>query len=310
MLSSLKRKKPKKNQHIPLKSYNSESKKEGVSKVETPFFVAPTGKPVGSNFCKFLGTNGFICWSTIKKTIIKAEITFDTLSFLLLFLMPVQILDEEIRFPHPSMADRDGLLAIGGDLSSERLLFAYASGIYPWFDEDSPILWWSPDPRMILFPAEFKKSKSLAQTMRTGKFEVSFDRDFKSVIKNCAEIGRREEEGTWITTEMIEAYVNLHELGYAHSVETYVNGTLAGGLYGLSLGKAFFGESMFHLERDASKVALSALVDRCIERDFHFIDAQQRTEHLRSLGARPVPRETFLTMLAGALKFPTLSGKW
>jgi len=163
---------------------------------------------------------------------------------------------------------------------------------------------------MILFPVEFKKSKSLAHTIRGGKFEVSFDRDFKSVIKNCAEIGSREEEGTWITSEMIEAYVNLHELGYAHSVETYVNGTLAGGLYGLSLGKAFFGESMFHLERDASKVALSALVDRCIERDFYFIDAQQRTEHLRSLGARPVPRETFLTMLAGALKFPTLSGKW
>jgi leucyl/phenylalanyl-tRNA---protein transferase len=224
--------------------------------------------------------------------------------------MPIQILDEEIMFPHPSIAEKDGLLAIGGDLSSERLLYAYANGIYPWYDEDSPILWWSPDPRMILFPQEFKKSKSLAQTIRRGKFEVRFDSDFKSVIKHCAEAGSREEEGTWITSDMISAYVNLHEMGYAHSVETYVNGMLAGGLYGLSLGKAFFGESMFHLERDASKVALSALVERCLEWDFHFIDAQQRTEHLRSLGARPVPRTTFLSLLAGALKYPALKGKW
>jgi leucyl/phenylalanyl-tRNA---protein transferase len=224
--------------------------------------------------------------------------------------MPVQILDENIRFPHPSIADKDGLLAIGGDLSSERLLNAYTNGIFPWFDEDSPILWWSPDPRMILFPKEFKKSKSLSQTIRRGKFEIRFDNDFGRVIRNCAEAGRRDEEGTWITSGMISAYLILHEMGYAHSVESYVNGTLAGGLYGLSLGKAFFGESMFHLERDASKVALSALVERCLEWDFHFIDAQQRTEHLRSLGARPVPRTTFLKMLAGALEYPTLSGKW
>jgi leucyl/phenylalanyl-tRNA---protein transferase len=224
--------------------------------------------------------------------------------------MPVQMLDEEIRFPHPSVAEKDGLLAIGGDLTSERLLFAYANGIYPWFNDDSPILWWSPDPRMVLFPGEFKKSKSLAQTMRSGKFEIRFDSDFKSVIKNCAVTGHRDEDGTWITPEMITAYLNLHELGYAHSVEAYMNGSLAGGLYGVSLGKAFFGESMFHLERDASKVALSALVDRCLAWDFQFIDAQQRTEHLRSLGARPVPRDTFLSLLATALKYPTIPGKW
>lgn len=224
--------------------------------------------------------------------------------------MPVQILNDEIRFQHPSMSEEDGLLAIGGDLSAERLLLAYANGIYPWFSDDSPILWWSPDPRMVLIPGEFKKSKSLAQTIRRGKFEISFDRDFKSVIKNCAEAGQREKEGTWITPEMISAYVNLHEMGYAHSVETYINGSLAGGLYGVSLGKAFFGESMFHLVRDASKVALSALVDRCIQWNFHFIDAQQRTEHLRSLGAKPIPRSTFLTLLEGALKHPTLSGNW
>ena len=224
--------------------------------------------------------------------------------------MPVHILDEEIKFPDPSVSDKDGLLAIGGDLSSKRLLLAYANGIYPWFSDDSHILWWSPDPRMILIPREFKKSKSLAQTIRRGKFEICFDKDFKSVIKNCSEAGRRDEEGTWITDEMISAYVNLHEMGYAHSVETYINGNLAGGLYGISLGKAFFGESMFHMERDASKVALSALVDRCLEWDFHFIDAQQRTEHLRSLGAKPIARSSFLSMLAGALKNPALSGKW
>ena len=224
--------------------------------------------------------------------------------------MPVHILDEEIKFPHPSISDKDGLLAIGGDLSPDRLLFAYANGIYPWFCDDSQILWWSPDPRMILIPAEFKRSKSLAQSIRRRAFEVRFDADFINVIKNCAEAGRRGEEGTWITPGMISAYVRLHEMGYAHSVETYMNGNLVGGLYGISLGKAFFGESMFHLERDASKVALSSLAEMCIEWDFHFIDAQQRTEHLRSLGAKPIARSFFLSMLARALKFPTLSGKW
>jgi leucyl/phenylalanyl-tRNA--protein transferase len=224
--------------------------------------------------------------------------------------MPVHILDEEIRFPHPSHADRDGLLAIGGDLSADRLLFAYANGIFPWFNDDSPILWWSPDPRMILIPGEFKRSKSLAQTIKRGTFEVRFDEDFISVIKNCAETGQRDEEGTWITAGMITAYTALHELGYAHSVETYMGGKLVGGLYGLSLGKAFFGESMFYLHRDASKVALAALVDRSLEQGFHFIDAQQRTEHLRSLGARPVPRSIFLDMLTEAIKFSSVTGKW
>lgn len=224
--------------------------------------------------------------------------------------MPLHILDEELSFPHPSHADKDGLLAIGGDLSADRLLTAYSNGIFPWFDENSPILWWSPDPRMILIPGEFKKSKSLAQSIRRKNFEVRFDEDFRGVINYCAVIGSREEEGTWITPEMIDAYTRLHELGYAHSVETYIDDKLAGGLYGVSLGKAFFGESMFFIERDASKVALSALVDRLIERDFHFIDAQQRTEHLRSMGARAIARGTFLKMLRDALIYPTIPGKW
>lgn len=224
--------------------------------------------------------------------------------------MPLRILDEEIKFPHPSHADKDGLLAMGGDLSPERLLFAYANGIFPWYDDSSPILWWSPDPRMVLIPGEFIRSKTLKQTIRRGIFEVRFDEDFQSVIKNCAAIGKREEEGTWITVEMIAAYTVLHEMGFAHSVETYMNGKLAGGLYGVSLGKAFFGESMFYLQRDASKVALAFLVDRLLEWGFHLIDAQQRTEHLRSLGARAIDRTTFLKMLEDALKFTTLTGKW
>jgi leucyl/phenylalanyl-tRNA--protein transferase len=224
--------------------------------------------------------------------------------------MPLQILDEEIRFPHPSQADRDGLIAIGGDLAPGTLLLAYSHGIFPWYDDESPILWWSPDPRMVLIPGEFKKSKSLAQTIRNGKFEVRFDEDFSSIIKSCAAAGKRSEEGTWITSEMITAYTKLHEMGYAHSVETYAAGKLVGGLYGVSLGKAFFGESMFYLQRDASKTALSFLADRLTEWGFHFIDAQQRTEHLLSLGARPIARSIFLDMLQEALKFPTVTGKW
>jgi leucyl/phenylalanyl-tRNA--protein transferase len=224
--------------------------------------------------------------------------------------MPLYILDDHITFPHPSHADRDGLLAMGGDLSAERLLLAYANGIFPWFDDDSPILWWSPNPRMILIPGEFKKSKSLSQSIRNGMLEVRFDEDFSSVIKNCAASGRRDEEGTWITTDMIAAYTVLHEMGFVHSVETYMEGKLVGGLYGVSLGKAFFGESMFFLQRDASKVALSALVDRMLEWDFHFIDAQQRTEHLKSLGAKAIDRSTFLEKLEHALTYPTITGKW
>ena len=224
--------------------------------------------------------------------------------------MPVYLLDEQLRFPDPKLADKEGLLAVGGDLSADRLLLAYANGIFPWFSDDSPILWWSPDPRMILIPGEFKKSKSLSQSIRRKNYEVHFDRDFRAVIKSCSSANRKDEDGTWITPEMIEAYAVMHDLGYAHSVETYLEGKLVGGLYGISLGRAFFGESMFYHERDASKVALAALADRMLEWDFHLIDAQQQTEHLKSLGARPVPREEFLKKLSVALNFPTIQGKW
>jgi leucyl/phenylalanyl-tRNA--protein transferase len=224
--------------------------------------------------------------------------------------MAIYLLDEELRFPDPDHGDQDGLLAVGGDLSPERLILAYSLGIFPWFNDDSPIMWWSPDPRMILVPAEFFISKSLSQSIRNKQYEVFFDKDFKAVISSCATSQRKHETGTWITPEMISAYSALHDLGYAHSVETYLHGKLVGGLYGISLGKAFFGESMFHTERDASKVALAHLVNRLIDWDFHFIDAQQQTEHLSSLGAKPVPRKQFIKMLGNALKFPTVKGKW
>jgi len=224
--------------------------------------------------------------------------------------MPVFLLNDELIFPSPGLADQDGLLAIGGDLSPERLIMAYQMGIFPWFSDESPILWWSPDPRMVLFPKKFKRSKSLRQTIRNRNFEVRFDTDFGQVIQHCAATTRKHEDGTWIIPEMISAYKNLHELGIAHSVETYSDGILVGGLYGVSLGRAFFGESMFYTERDASKVALSALVDRMIEWDFLLIDAQQNTEHLGSMGAGPVSRLEFLLVLEEAMKYPTIKGKW
>jgi len=224
--------------------------------------------------------------------------------------MPIFKLPKEIIFPDPNLAEEDGLLAVGGDLSQERLIEAYANGIFPWYSDGEPILWWSPDPRMILFPDKFKVSKSLRQSIRNKNFEVCFDRDFKAVIQNCAISDRNGDTGTWITTEMQEAYIKLHNAGFAHSVETYKDDKLIGGLYGISLGKAFFGESMFHTESDASKIALYSLVSRMKDWGFHFIDVQQDTKHLESLGAETVPRKKFLELLEGSLKFPSVKGKW
>ncbi len=224
--------------------------------------------------------------------------------------MPIFSLIDKVVFPDPNLAEGDGLLAVGGDLSQERLIQAYANGIFPWYSEGEPILWWSPDPRMVLFPGNFKLSKSLKQNIRNKGFKVCFDRDCKSVINKCAIARRKEGDGTWITKEMQEAYIKLHDTGVAHSVETYIDDRLVGGLYGISLGKAFFGESMFHLERDASKIALYSLVARMNEWGFRFIDVQQETDHLKSLGAENIPRTEFLELLKGALKFSTLKGKW
>lgn len=224
--------------------------------------------------------------------------------------MPVYQLPQEPVFPDPEEAQPSGLLAVGGDLSAQRLVQAYAHGIFPWFSKGDPILWWSPDPRMVLYPDKLKLSKSLLRNIRNGGFRVSFDTDFRAVIEACARVPRNDQDGTWITPEMVQAYIRLHESGIAHSVEVTRNNKLVGGLYGLSLGKAFFGESMFYLERDASKIALYFLVERLKAWAFSFIDAQMETEHLKRLGAQAIARHAFLEQLAAALEHPTKRGKW
>ncbi len=224
--------------------------------------------------------------------------------------MPIFRLVDEPVFPPPDYADPSGLLAVGGDLSNERLLEAYRVGIFPWYSDDQPILWWSPDPRLILDLKDFKISRSLGKTLKKGVFQVTFDHAFEEVIQACAVVPREAQNGTWITAEMQEAYINLHGLGYAHSVEAWFGGKLAGGLYGVSLGKCFFGESMFHLKTDASKVALATLVERLKRWDFHFIDSQMTTEHMVRLGAKELPRRIFLKRLQSALRHPTRRGRW
>ena len=224
--------------------------------------------------------------------------------------MPIFRLVDEPIFPPPDYADPSGLLAVGGDLSSERLLEAYRLGIFPWYSDDQPILWWSPDPRLTLDLKDFKISRSLGKTLKKGLFNVTFDRAFEEVIRACASVPREAQNGTWITQEMQEAYINLHGLGYAHSVESWQGGKLAGGLYGVSLGKAFFGESMFHLKSDASKVALATLVAKLKSWDFHFIDSQMTTDHMLNLGAKELSRRVFLKRLQSALRHPTKRGRW
>jgi len=224
--------------------------------------------------------------------------------------MPVYRLTDEIIFPPPQLADKTGLLAVGGDLCEERLLLAYSLGIFPWYSKDEPILWWSPDPRLVLYPDEIKVSKSLEKIIKRGAFDVTFDAAFKQVINLCAGAGRRENEGTWILPEMVDAYCRLYENGYAHSVEAWRDGTLAGGLYGVSLGGCFFGESMFTLESNASKVAFAGLVKYLAENSFDLIDCQVSTGHLKRFGAREIPRSLFLKQLKNSLAVPTLKGKW
>lgn len=224
--------------------------------------------------------------------------------------MAVFQLTNDFIFPHPELGNEDGLLAVGGDLSVKRLLLAYRYGIFPWYSWETPVLWWSPDPRMVLFPDEFKVSKSLRNKLNQNKFEIRFDISFEEVIRNCAKVPRNEQGETWITEEMIKAYLELHKQGYCHCVETWHREELVGGLYGVSLGRAFFGESMFYKMSDASKVALYYLVEKTKEWSFHFIDAQQQTIHLQSLGAKPIARKKFLSLLDEAMKYPTKKGKW
>ena len=224
--------------------------------------------------------------------------------------MPIFRLTEQLRFPPPDYADPDGLLAVGGDLSPERLLLAYSMGIFPWYGEETPILWWSPHPRLVLFPDELKVSRSLQRVIRKGTFQMTMDSAFPDVIAECAQVRARNREGTWIVPEMSAAYCGLHELGYAHSVETWHQGELVGGLYGVALGHVFYGESMFTKRSDASKVALAHLVHLLRGWHFEMIDCQLTTRHLLSLGAREIPRREFLRLLATAVKAPHQAGSW
>jgi len=224
--------------------------------------------------------------------------------------MPVFRLTKELVFPHPRYAEEDGLIAVGGDLSVKRLLLAYANGIFPWYSEGYPILWWSTDPRMVIFPNKLKVSKSMRTILNRGLFEIKFDTSFEEVIHYCAKSKRNGQTGTWITNDMIDAYIKLHQAGFCHSVETYFGEKLVGGLYGVSLGKAFFGESMFHLMSNASKASFIALVEKLKEYGFSIIDAQQDTGHLRSLGAEAIPRDEFLDKIKEALNQPSITGSW
>ena len=227
-------------------------------------------------------------------------------------LIPPGFIAELIRgsdFPDPSSADPDGLLAYGGDLSPERLLAAYALGIFPWY-ESPPILWYSPDPRAWLVAGDLRINRSLARTLRRAPYTVTCDTQFRAVIEACARVPRPGQSGTWIGQDMIEAYCELHRLGFAHSVESWLEGELVGGIYGLSLGAAFFGESMFARRSDASKVAFVALARRLEAWGFHFLDCQQHTPNTEKLGAIEVSRADFLRGLGGALQFPTRCGSW
>lgn len=225
--------------------------------------------------------------------------------------MPIYRLTDSLTFPDPNEADADGLVAYGGDLNPHRLLAAYAQGIFPWpHGEEWPLLWFSPDPRMVLLPADLHVSRSLRKTLRQGVFTVCFDTAFDRVVHGCATTSRPGQQGTWIIPAMRQAYGVLHELGFAHSVEAWVEGQLAGGVYGVSLGATFFAESMFTHRSNAAKVAFVHLVRQLGAWDFHFIDCQIHSDHLERFGAVAWKRSHFLNALARALRLPTRRGRW
>lgn len=224
--------------------------------------------------------------------------------------MPVYQLSEELCFPHPSLADEGGLLAVGGDLSPERLVLAYSNGIFPWYSEGRPILWWCPAPRLVLFPEDLHVGRSLRKTMRKQPYRITMDRAFERVIDHCAATPRPGQSGTWITAEMRAAYIEMHRLGLAHSVEAWEDETLVGGVYGLALGTAFFGESMFALRPDASKIAFVTLVEQLRRWSFRIIDCQVVTEHLLRFGAHEIELDEFLERIAEATDEPTRRGRW
>lgn len=224
--------------------------------------------------------------------------------------MPVFHLSDKFIFPPAELAGKEGLLAVGGDLTQQRLLLAYQMGIFPWFSDGDPILWWSPDPRLVLYPSEIKVSRSLQKLIRKRAFQITMDTAFERVVRECVSVRIENDEGTWITDEMIEAYCRLHASGYAHSVEVWSEGRIAGGLYGVSLGRCFFGESMFTRIANGSKIALVMLTRYLYELSFMMIDCQVTTDHLIRFGAREIPRQEFLKQLRNALSFPTIQGRW
>lgn len=226
-------------------------------------------------------------------------------------LMPIfRLNDNELIFPPPYLAEPGGLLAIGGDLQPERLINAYQNGIFPWFEDQGTFFWYSPDPRCVLFPEEIRIHKSMRSIFNQQKFHYTLDTCFNEVMRHCASSPRSDQEGTWIGEDFIQGYTQLHQLGIAHSVEVWENATLVGGLYGLSFGRIFFGESMFSKVPNASKAGFIQLVTALQKAGFLLVDCQQETNHLLSLGARSIPRETFLDYLQQNPYYRTLIGKW
>ncbi len=228
------------------------------------------------------------------------------------YLAPVPVfrIPDTHAFPHPSLAEPDGLLGVGGDLDPARLLFGYQNGIYPWYSEGQPILWFSPDPRFVLPTDALHVPRSLKKVMRQGRYEIRLDTDFEGVIRACKAARRKRQRGTWITRDMLRAYIELHRLGFAHSAEAWLDGRLVGGLYGVAAGRLFSGESMFALEPDASKIAFVWLARQLQVWGFPLIDSQSYTEHLERFGARHIPREAYLEALPGLVSQPGRLGRW
>jgi len=224
--------------------------------------------------------------------------------------MPVYLLDKELSFPAPEHANEEGIVAVGGDVSPERLLLAYRQGIFPWPARGYPLLWFSPDPRFALIPSRAHISRSLRKAVRKGGLQVTADTAFARVIRACAGVPRPHQQGTWITRELEEGYLGLHELGYAHSIEAWRDGKLVGGLYGVAIGKTFAGESMFASEPDASKVAFTTLLGHLVSWDFRVVDCQVHTEHLARFGATMWPRERFLSSWRAAVARPSRMAPW
>lgn len=209
----------------------------------------------------------------------------------------LHILTKEIIFPSVESADVDGLVAIGGDLSAERLLYAYKNGIFPWYNEDEPIQWWSFNPRCVLFPSKLKVSKSMKQVLQNGRFRFTMNKSFEQVVISCKTVTRKDELGSWINNDIVDAYTNMHKLGYAISGETWHDGKLVGGLYGVKIGKVFFGESMFSIQSNASKFAFINLIQKLQLQGLELIDCQMKTDHLMSLGAEMIDRKSFVNFL-------------